>query len=57
MDMGEKLKEFRKEYGLSMEKFAAKVGVTLQTVYRWESGKATPSQLAWKALKDLGFNE
>ena len=41
--IGEQLKLIRINEGLTMEQFAAVVGKTTQTVYRWEKGAAYPS--------------
>jgi len=41
----------RKRLGLSQEKLAAQLGVSFQTVNRWERGRTQPSQLALQAIK------
>lgn len=41
----------RQRLGLSQEKLAAKLGVSFQTVNRWERGHTQPSQLALHAIK------
>lgn len=41
----------RKRLGLSQEKLAAQLGVSFQTVNRWERGHAKPSQLALSAIE------
>ncbi|MCH5164329.1 MAG: helix-turn-helix transcriptional regulator [Clostridiales bacterium] len=46
MTFGEKIKEARKQLGLSQEKFAAKMGVSFSTINRWEKGHFLPSYLA-----------
>jgi len=46
MTFGEKVKEARKQLGLSQEKFAAKMGVSFSTINRWEKGHFMPSYLA-----------
>jgi repressor LexA len=38
MTIGDKLKQKRKENGLSMKEVAEKIGVAEATVSRWESG-------------------
>lgn len=40
--IGTKIQEYRKNRGLSQEKFAARVGVTRQAVSKWETDKAYP---------------
>ena len=41
----------RKRLGLSQEKLAAQLGVSFQTVNRWERGHTKPSQLALHAIE------
>ncbi len=41
----------RKRLGLSQEKLAAKLGVSFQTVNRWERGRTQPSKLALQVIK------
>lgn len=43
MQFYQKLSELRKSAGLSQEELAAKVGVSRQTVFKWESGLSSPS--------------
>jgi DNA-binding transcriptional regulator YiaG len=47
------IREVRNRLGLTQEKFAAKLGVTLPTINRWENRRTKPSPLAIKNLKDL----
>ncbi len=42
MEFGDKIYQFRKERGLSQEKFAEQLGVTKQAVQKWELGKSQP---------------
>jgi len=46
-------KALRAALGLTQERFAAKVGVTVSTVNRWENGKGTPSPLAQQRIEEL----
>ena len=39
MDSKERLKELRKELGLSQSKFAERFGIPLRTIQDWEYGK------------------
>lgn len=39
MDDKERLKELRKELGLSQAKFAEKFGIPIRTIQDWEYGK------------------
>lgn len=43
MTLGERIKAFRKDAGMSQEKVAELVGVSRQAVTKWESGKSAPS--------------
>jgi DNA-binding transcriptional regulator YiaG len=47
------IREVRTCLGLTQEKFAAKLGVTLPTINRWENGRTKPSPLAFKNLRAL----
>jgi len=49
----EKLKEIRKRKGWSQERLARELGVSFQTVHRWETGKFEPSQLAQEKIDRL----
>jgi len=55
----ETVKSLRAALNLTQEQFAARVGVTVSTVNRWENGKGKPSPLAririqefWLTVKD-----
>ena len=52
-DISRLVRELRQRTGLTQEKFAAKLGVTLPTINRWENGKAKPSPLALKQVEGL----
>ncbi len=47
------IKEIRETLGLSQEALARLVGVSCQTVNRWELGKSSPSALARERLKGI----
>ena len=52
------LKYYREKAGLSMNKLSEMIGVQLNTVWRWESERASPSVDMAKALsKILGISE
>ena len=38
MNLGEKIKEHRKQAGLSQEQLAEQLGVSRQAISKWESG-------------------
>jgi putative transcriptional regulator len=52
-DLGLLVRTVRQRLDLSQERFAAKLGVTFSSVNRWENGRAKPSPLALKQLKQL----
>lgn len=43
----------RELYGLTQEQFAAKLGVTVVTVNRWENYRTKPTPLAVRQLRTL----
>jgi putative transcriptional regulator len=47
------IRNLREQTGLTQEKFATKLGVTLLTVNRWENGRARPSPLAMQKVEEL----
>jgi len=47
------IKELRYRLGMTQEKFAVELGVTVASVRRWENNKATPSPLAMKVMESL----
>lgn len=53
--MENRIKEFRKEKGITQDELAGALGVTRQTVISLENGKYNPSlQLAFKIAKYFG---
>lgn len=46
-------KELRKKLGLTQEAFAIRLGVSVMTIRRWESGKTKPSRMARKLLEEI----
>ena len=52
-DVSKMIRKRRIALGLTQEKFAAKVGVTVSTVNRWEKNKTKPSPLALRRIKEL----
>ena len=53
MELGEKLKNARRERGLSQEQAAEALGVSRQTVSNWETGKTYPDILSAIRMSDL----
>ena len=53
MKFQDKVKQVRKELGLSQEALAREVGVSFTTVNRWETGKKEPSSLGAKAFYEF----
>lgn len=47
------IRSLREKTGLTQEKFATKLGVTLLTISRWENGRAKPSPLAMQRIEEL----
>ena len=43
MLVGPELKEWRQRHGLTLHQLAAEVGVTWNTIIRWEMPESTPS--------------
>jgi len=52
-DIPRLIRNLREQTGLTQEKFATKLGVTLPTINRWESGRAKPSPLAMQKVEEL----
>lgn len=50
----EEVTEIRSKLGVTQEKFAQMLGTTVSTVNKWENGKAKPSRMSIKELKELG---
>ena len=53
MDFSEKLMHLRKQAGLSQEQLADRLGVTRQSVSKWESGTAFPELIKLISLSEL----
>ena len=53
--IGENIAKLRREAGLSQEALAEKLGVSRQTLAKWESGESVPDVLRCDALADY-FN-
>lgn len=53
VELAGKIRQCRVHKGWTQEKMARNVGVSLNTVQRWESGKTFPSPLATEKLQRL----
>ncbi len=53
MELCEKIRWLRNQKGFSQERFAEELGVTRQTVYKWESGLAKPEYEKLRAISLL----
>ena len=51
--ISEKIKEYRKENGLSQYAFGRLMGVSAQAVYKWESGVSYPDIIFLPHLAEL----
>jgi len=50
------LKNYRKNNDLTLQEMAEKIPTTLNTIYRWESGKTMPTnQITKNRLKEIGI--
>ncbi|MEH2254800.1 helix-turn-helix domain-containing protein [Nostoc sp.] len=47
------IRQLRQQLHLSQKKFAAKLGVSLRTINRWENGSTVPSQMALKLIEEM----
>ncbi|MHC4570879.1 MAG: helix-turn-helix domain-containing protein [Planctomycetota bacterium] len=52
-DIPKMIRRLRTAFGLTQEQFAAKVGVTVSTINRWENDKGKPSPLATLRIEEL----
>lgn len=52
----EEIQAIRHKLCVTQEKFAQLLGTTVVTVNRWENGKAKPSRLYIKEIKELKAN-
>jgi len=53
MEIGTRIHELRKERGLSQEQLAEKVGVSRQTISKWELGETSPDIKQAKLLSQI----
>lgn len=52
-EIGYLIRELRQLLGLTQEQFGLQVGVSYETINRWENGKMQPSPLALRQLARL----
>lgn len=52
-ELASKIRQCRTQKGWTQEQLARSIGVSLNTVQRWESGKTRPSPLAMEKLQRL----
>lgn len=53
MNLGEYIKNYRKEHNLTQTEFAEKLFVTKQTISKWETGKGLPDISLYKTLSSI----
>ena len=51
--LADKIRQCRDLKGWTQEQLARNVGVSLNTVQRWESGRTQPSHLAMEKLQEI----
>ncbi len=52
-ELAELLRETRQRLELSQAKFAARLGVSFQSVNRWENGRTKPLPIALKQIEQV----
>ena len=52
--LSEKIVTLRRKHGMSQEQLAEKVGVSRQSISKWEGGLSTPELDKLKALRRAG---
>lgn len=52
---GDKLKELRRQYGMSQEELGKRIGVTKQSVSRYEAGRIPTVEVAMKISEAFGI--
>jgi superfamily II DNA or RNA helicase/DNA-binding XRE family transcriptional regulator len=50
LDLSERVRRLRARLGLTQQRMAELMGVSFQTLNRWENGQVRPSPLAWKQI-------
>ena len=57
LSFSDRVRDFRKLRGETVEGFASSIGVNPITLVRWEAGRSQPSEQAAEQLRTLGFGE
>lgn len=55
MTLGDEIRAFRNDKGMTLAQLARVLDVSLYTVHRWEISKSHPSPLSLLSLKRAGF--
>ena len=53
MEWTERVKGIRRSVGMTMEELSRELGVTLSSIWKWESGYCTPSRLARRRIEEF----
>jgi DNA-binding transcriptional regulator YiaG len=53
LELADLIRETRQRLKLSQAKFATKIGVSFQSINRWENGRTKPLPLALKQIEHL----
>ena len=48
-----RLKDLRKNMGITQQALALRLGVTEDTIQNWESGRRTPHRFIWPKLAEM----
>lgn len=56
MNLGKNIELLRKNFGVTQEELADKLGLSRQAIYKWEKDKATPT-IENSELFDLDIND
>ena len=52
-EYSKKIRDLRLSLGMTREQFAVRLGVSMSSVIRWETGRGEPAQLAQKMINQL----
>lgn len=51
--LGQRIQDLRKDYKITQVKFAEKIGVSVRTLHRWETGERLPTIDILKNIFDI----